>query len=82
MKFTDGVLRDTSVLPDGRGVSDFGEAVDLSSEQRCFGPYGCEGVYIFWDHKLAAKRYVYMKNEVQIIATEAAFLADKAAGFP
>ena len=78
---TAGVFRD---LRNGeKGLNDLGLATDQAAKNRCFGADRCNGNGVFyWIDQATDAHYVtYVKNGTLTTATEAAYAADKLAGF-
>lgn len=64
-----------------QGVPLLGDAMDAEALNRCCGIDCCEDVIYLTDKATGVKRVLYSKNGVTVNATQAAYDADKAAGF-
>lgn len=73
-----GLIHDTK---EGQGLTDMGEVLDRVTERRCCGVDCCNNTLTLDDSVTGGKMVGYSKNGVWTWATEAAYLADKAAGF-
>lgn len=84
MAFLSGILVKLGILHDHEeAVTDLGDGIDRTSKNRCCGMDCCDenGIIRWRDQKTLAKYVTYSKNGTLVHATEAAYEADKAAGF-
>lgn len=73
-----GLIHDTK---EDQNLTDMGEVLDRVTERRCCGVDCCNNRLILDDSVTGGKMVGYSKNGTWTWATEAVYLADKAAGF-
>lgn len=85
MAFLSGILVKLGILHDhDEAVTDLGDGTDRASKNRCCGMDCCDenGIIRWRDQQAPHAKYVeYVKGGAKVLATEAAYEADKAAGF-
>lgn len=81
MKIVDIISGIVKNLRTGEAITDFGAAIDQTTEERCCGTDCCNGYIILPNHGGTGTYVGYFKNGAWTTGTKAAFEADRANNF-